>query len=52
MTAAFPVNEHAPEITSVALSPDSAQYMGGDGSVVVTAEIGFPVGPDAGWHDR
>ena len=41
MTAAFPVNEHAPEITSVALSPDSAQYMEGDGSVVVTAEIGF-----------
>jgi hypothetical protein len=37
----FSVNEHAPEITSVTLSPDSAQYMEGDGSVIVTAEIGF-----------
>lgn len=41
MTADFPVTQHAPEITSVTLSPSSAQYMEGDGSVVVTAEIGF-----------
>jgi hypothetical protein len=37
----FSVNEHAPEITSVALFPDNAQYMEGDGSIIVTAEIGF-----------
>jgi hypothetical protein len=41
MTADFSVTKHVPEITNVNLSPDSALYMEGDGSVVVTAEIGF-----------
>jgi hypothetical protein len=41
LVAAFPVNRHAPEITSVTLSPDSAQYMEGDGSIDITAEIAF-----------
>jgi hypothetical protein len=33
--------QHVPEISSLKLSPDSALYMEGDGSVVVTAEITF-----------
>ena len=41
LSAAFSVIQHAPEISSVTLSPDSALYMEGDGNVVVTAEIGF-----------
>lgn len=41
MTADFSVTKHVPEITSATLSPSSAQYMEGDGSIVVTAEIGF-----------
>jgi predicted regulator of Ras-like GTPase activity (Roadblock/LC7/MglB family) len=41
LVVAFSVSEHPPEITSVILSPDSAHYMEGDGSVVVTAEISF-----------
>ena len=31
---------HVPEITSFALSPDTVTYMDGDGTVVVTVEIG------------
>ena len=33
--------QHAPEILDLNLAPDSAEYMPGDGSVVVTAEITF-----------
>jgi hypothetical protein len=33
--------QHAPEILDVNLAPDSAEYMDGDGSVVVTFEITF-----------
>jgi len=41
LSAAFSVTEHKPQIVSVNLSPDSAQYMEGDGSVVVATEISF-----------
>ena len=34
-----PTVAHIPEITSFALSPDTATFMDGDGTVVVTAEI-------------
>lgn len=33
--------QHVPEISSLKISPDSAAYMEGDGSVIVTAEITF-----------
>ena len=33
--------QHAPEITDVVLTPDTVNYMEGDGSVVVAAEITF-----------
>ena len=33
--------QHVPEISNLKLSPDSALYMEGDGSVVVSAEISF-----------
>ena len=38
---AQPPVQHAPEITDVVLTPDTVNYMEGDGSVVVTAEITF-----------
>jgi hypothetical protein len=33
--------QHVPEISSLTISPDSAAFMDGDGSVIVTAEINF-----------
>jgi len=33
--------QHTPEISNLKISPDSAAYMEGNGSVVVTAEIAF-----------
>jgi len=41
LSAPFSVTEHAPEISSVNLSPDSALYMEGNGSVTVSAQITF-----------
>jgi hypothetical protein len=41
LNATFSVIKHTPEILSVNLSPDSATYMEGDGSLVVSAEVTF-----------
>jgi|GEM_PF-5192041 len=41
LSAQFDVVRHVPEISDLKLSPDTALYMEGDGSLVVTAEIGF-----------
>jgi hypothetical protein len=41
LNAMFSVIKHTPEILSVNLSPDSATYMEGDGSLVVSAEVMF-----------
>jgi len=35
----LPAATHVPEITGFALSPDTATYMDGDGTIVVTAEV-------------
>lgn len=36
-----PPTQHTPEISNLALFPDTATYMEGGGNVVVTAQIGF-----------
>lgn len=41
LSSAFSVIKHTPRISSVNLSPDSASYMEGDGSLVVSAEVTF-----------
>jgi hypothetical protein len=44
---AQPPAQHAPEITDVVFTPDTVNYMEGDGSVVVAAEVTFrDVGSD------
>lgn len=41
LNAAFPVIKHTPEILNVNISPDSAAYMEGGGTLVVSAEVTF-----------